>query len=395
MGSKYNLPLSKKILFSLIILVSFIAFLEVAALLYTKTKAIILLKTHKMPAWMGEVEGAVSNAYSSQLEYKMMSYARMRFGPMKDESVIRVNSLGFRGKEFSTSKDKNTYRIIILGGSAAFGKGASSDKTTIAGYLEKILNERIKGKTFEVYNMAIPGYISAQELISLQFCGIDFKPDMVIDINGYNDLLTGMHDVNYPSYASSDSEPVVQAYDTLWKGPFYSIAFIILKRWSLFVRYLSAKIEFEYKNRYLDIPGIREKLITSRIPRIEFYTKNMNTMYALAEYYKFNLVIVLQPTLIYKSPLTSKEQKIKQSYFECKDAKQLFPYIVNTYYPLLSRKMNELKNNRQHFFIDFSQLFLNIKETTFLDIVHYNDTGNEIFAGRLYDKISPIITEKM
>lgn len=394
MSSKNDWSFSKKFTFSLIAIILFILFLESGTFLYTKIKSVTLIRTHKMPAWMGDVGSDVLNAYSA-LDNKMMAYSQMRFIPLKDTSVIRINSLGFRGKEFSTTKDKNTYRIIILGGSAANGKGASSNDTTIAGYLEKILTEKIKGRSFEVYNMAIFGYISAQELITLQFHGLDFKPDLVIDINGYNDLITGMHDADYPAYASADTEPVIQAYNTLWKGHFSSIALIVLKRWSYFIRHLSAKMEVEYKKRYIATPSVREKLITGRIPRIDFYIKNMNTMYALSEYYKYNLVVVLQPTLIQKSPLTEKEEKIKQSYFVSGDCKELFPYVLSTYYPIISERMGELKNNKQHFFLDFSQLFINIKEQAFVDIVHYSDKGNKIFAERLYDKILPVINEKI
>src|SRR3990167_6911934 len=203
MSSKDSWSFSKIFFFSLITIILFIFFLEGGTFLYTKIKSVTLIRTHKMPACMGDVGSDVLNAYSA-LDSKMMAYSQMRFIPLKDTSVIRINSLGFRGKEFSAVKDKNTYRIIILGGSTAFGKGASSNDVTIASYLGKILNEKIKGKSFEVYNMAINGYISAQELITFQLHGIDFKPDLVIDINGYNDLVTGLHDADYPAYASAD-----------------------------------------------------------------------------------------------------------------------------------------------------------------------------------------------
>ena len=42
-----------------------------------------------------------------------------------------LNSLGFRGPEFSEIKPSNTYRIFMVGGSTMFGAGASSDEATI------------------------------------------------------------------------------------------------------------------------------------------------------------------------------------------------------------------------------------------------------------------------
>ncbi len=44
-----------------------------------------------------------------------------------------LNSLGFRGSEFSEIKPPDTYRIFMVGGSTMFGSGATSDETTIPG----------------------------------------------------------------------------------------------------------------------------------------------------------------------------------------------------------------------------------------------------------------------
>ena len=48
-------------------------------------------------------------------------------------------SLGFRGTEFSEIKPSDTYRIFMIGGSTMFGAGATSDETTIPGYLQQLI----------------------------------------------------------------------------------------------------------------------------------------------------------------------------------------------------------------------------------------------------------------
>ena len=53
---------------------------------------------------------------------------------------ITINSLGFRGSEFSEIKPSNTYRIFMVGGSTMFVSGASSDETTIPGILQKLFD---------------------------------------------------------------------------------------------------------------------------------------------------------------------------------------------------------------------------------------------------------------
>ena len=65
--------------------------------------------------------------------------------PNQHLTTININSLGFRGPEFDLIKNDNTYRIMMLGGSTAFGAGASSDATTIPAYLADIFGTQHVG----------------------------------------------------------------------------------------------------------------------------------------------------------------------------------------------------------------------------------------------------------
>ena len=60
--------------------------------------------------------------------------------PNQSTDSITINGLGFRGAEFFTIKPPDTYRIFMVGGSTMFGAGATSDETTIPGYLQQLLN---------------------------------------------------------------------------------------------------------------------------------------------------------------------------------------------------------------------------------------------------------------
>ena len=52
--------------------------------------------------------------------------------PNQQSNSVTINSLGFRGGEFSPEKPDDVYRIFMLGGSTMFGYGATSDETTIS-----------------------------------------------------------------------------------------------------------------------------------------------------------------------------------------------------------------------------------------------------------------------
>jgi lysophospholipase L1-like esterase len=90
---------------------------------------------------------------------------------------IRINSYGFRGKEFEFQK-KDEFRILILGDSVAFG-GRVEESEIFTSLLEEKL-EKEYSKKFEVINTAVVGYTTSQEIAFLKERGILFKPDLVI-----------------------------------------------------------------------------------------------------------------------------------------------------------------------------------------------------------------------
>ena len=87
---------------------------------------------------------------------------RNLFGDHNDDT-ININSLGFRGNEFLKIKPDMTYRIFMLGGSPMFGYGASSDETTIPGYMQEFLNKTDFGFDREVINSGMQAADSSKE----------------------------------------------------------------------------------------------------------------------------------------------------------------------------------------------------------------------------------------
>ena len=101
---------------------------------------------------------------------------------------MTINSLGFRGSEFSEIKPSNTYRIFMVGGSTMFGAGATSDETTIPGYLQQFLDEYNLGFNLEVINAGIQGADSNAEFNLMEKKLLAFSPDLILVYDGWNDL---------------------------------------------------------------------------------------------------------------------------------------------------------------------------------------------------------------
>jgi lysophospholipase L1-like esterase len=108
--------------------------------------------------------------------HPFVSYANL---PNQKTPHFSINSLGFRGRDIRKD-EKTKKRIIVVGGSTAFGTGLQSDDETFARRLEYLLDA-------EVINAAVVGHASGQELVSLVLELVDLKPDLVIALNGWND----------------------------------------------------------------------------------------------------------------------------------------------------------------------------------------------------------------
>ena len=94
---------------------------------------------------------------------------------------VKINSLGFRDREFSVKKPPGTYRIVALGDSTTFGWGAPYEET-YPKVLERSLNRNPpspKWSSYEVINTGVGNYNTAQELAMLKDYGLRLDPDMV------------------------------------------------------------------------------------------------------------------------------------------------------------------------------------------------------------------------
>ena len=112
----------------------------------------------------------------------------MELIPNQENQSITINSLGFRGDEFSVEKSSDVFRIFMLGGSTMFGYGATSNDTTIPGYVQKSFENNNAEYRIEIINSGIKGADSFDELNLLEKKLLDYAPNMIIIYDGWNDL---------------------------------------------------------------------------------------------------------------------------------------------------------------------------------------------------------------
>jgi len=130
--------------------------------------------------------------------------------------TISTNTLGFRDAPLQP-RTASEFRILLLGGSTAWGLGASSNKATVAGALEAFLNAANGETTFRVMNGAYPGWQSRQELVALMEYYSQFDPDLVVALTGYNDLHVLALGGNPDLQMRAESQMLAEAVDATLK----------------------------------------------------------------------------------------------------------------------------------------------------------------------------------
>lgn len=102
---------------------------------------------------------------------------------------IRINSLGFRGDEFSRQKPSNTVRIAILGASTTFNAEVSSNHATWPHRLQVKLRDAYPAVNIEVINAGVGGYVARDNLKSLRVRVLPLDPDLVIYYEANNEIV--------------------------------------------------------------------------------------------------------------------------------------------------------------------------------------------------------------
>jgi len=101
---------------------------------------------------------------------------------------MNINSDGFRDREFSVTKDPNTFRIVAVGDSLTFGWGVELNESWPK-VLENILNSQNMPRKFEVLNLGLPTSNMEEKVEFFLLKGLKYDPDMVIvEYNGYQDV---------------------------------------------------------------------------------------------------------------------------------------------------------------------------------------------------------------
>ena len=296
--------------------------------------------------------------------WKLVPLGVRLFVPHKNK-VINSNSFGFRTHEFDFSNKKV---IIILGGSAAWGLGASSDERTFPFLLEKKIKE--ENNQYIVINLSMMAATSQQELLYLIFWGLKLNPEIVISFSGFNDLVlpNKFFDEKNNLFILPDILKYKKNYENIFSTEISTIKrflFLFKKPSEVFnLRKDNLKINFENRS--------------------DVFLKSNQLISNFSKLYNFKLYTILQPNGFNKKKTNLETEQLlfylekhgfKDEYNQAKNLaneKSLFFYI------------NKKKKSSELFF-DYENLFDNELNTVFTDgIVHLNDFGHLKVSEKIY-----------
>lgn len=382
-----KLSLKKQILFSIIPAILAFVSLETATRVHHLYKYGYKSPTKKAIYINQKLAKGIFEDFEKR-EFEAYPYVMYRTKPNQHYDTFNVNSLGFRGREIQRKKPKGTIRIAMLGGSAMWGTGASSDEGTISAKLEKKVKAAYTSKTFEVINAGDSGYVTAQEFILLWGRVLDLDPDIVITFDGYNDMYAGLinYIAGYPQNFREFKEKLEKHHGLYYLG---AVIRELLSH-SLFVEKLANKMRiFAFRGTVtFNSEGIPAMYADpSEVARI--FGRNLEYVHVISSDHGIETLFTIQPILGYGSkPLTDSE---KTTLAALNENVMGYSKYINKVYPLFIQELNQLKEKRGAKVLDLTDAFKDIEDTVFLDGAHFSDEANEIIASRIYEAIEEVL----
>lgn len=338
----------------------------------------------------------------------------------------QINEQGFRDREpVPVAKPPGEIRIFLLGNSTAFGYGNPNNSSTISAQLESRLQQRIgqqqaspqeyqpdvlpfdkeqrqksltkppkiKPGKYRIINAAVPGYASGNELAQVALQILKYKPDLIVVLDGYQDLLlpSQQKGTEVPvAVAAEDSQlDSLGAYLDRLLEPLQNNSYLVkLAAKSLSESESDDAVDFALdestSNLVKHLPENQEEL-EGRVAR---YIDNQKQILNLSAAAQVPLLVAIQPEITGRNPkqLTDTEGKIAT------ELGRTYIKQVRDSYPAFSAAASRLAkaypNNLK--VIDLYRLTDKYPSPSFVDAIHLNKVANQKVAEQLYYGIASL-----
>lgn len=314
-----------------------------------------------------------------------------------DTRGVSHNSVGFRGSvEYTITKPDNTFRLVLMGGSTAYGLGSMwpwiehdfpvlRDADTLGVLLEEALKKVAPpGIRIEVINAGIASHWTHHHIIHLNQKIFDYQPDLVVFLDGFNDYFFFDEAHNqFASYPHTNHANEIMGDPTL-RSLVYANGWWLFRKSALThlvgrtaeqVGYL---LEGSHERKPLDLSVIQpgQKKVFERNA-----LKMNQRIAAMLKAEGVRGLFVLQPMLILerdRQGSTSHEQ-------------ELFDFAVSSYLPnyeqfmlnavpFVSERMQQTVMPWGAGYLDATSVFEGVTGQVYTDYCHLTPLGNRVLA---------------
>jgi len=275
------------------------------------------------------------------------------------KKTININSEGFRGPEIIKIKQEETKRIFLMGGSTMMSLRATSDGTTIPGYVQDFFDSK-NDMNVQIINAGISSFTSTQELELLKKKILQFNPDIIVVYDGTNDIASSLGYKPGKESLRSVLADVLNRYFPFWETPIVINHIISPNE--------ITKIKF-------DDSDIDKK--------VKLWKGNLENICNIGEENNFETLIILQPIV---GSGTKKLTPYEEEQFEKFDHSKVIPA-----YQKFADELNNLKNGCAKV-EDFRNIFDEVEHTVFFDNAHVGIKSNKIVAEKIYGLLSQMIS---
>ena len=317
---------------------------------------------------------------------------------------IVINSWGWRGPEPTIARSKSVKRAILLGDSTAFSCWGCREEASLGGTLRRALELRTD-EEWEVINASIGAGFSSLSLGTLAHDGMQFQPDVVMTLNGINDLLVlnkgsmlrmGAGLFKHSIYHTSQIEMgnVFDARTGKVSGP--GILGQLVSESAVFQAVSNLPFVVALRSRAA-ADGVIAALTTdsgystAHPERLDTYVNNQLAMSYLAAGSGVKFVGFLQPYLSLKHKILGDSDRAA-----IKATDPALLTWMDEIYPIVRAKLEKAAAEHPSFhFVDLSLMFT--LEQAFADLAHLRyeslekSAASEQLAGRMADEIVRVL----
>jgi len=317
-------------------------------------------------------------------------------------SDLSTDQYGFVGngysRELPNEFGEDEIGIIVLGGSAAMGLGATDNSKTFSAILESNLRKKIKNKRISVINAGCGGYSSWDEMIYFLTELILRKPKIVISFTGINDFVMGYLGSKYYKdriqNTSRSFEDIAEAIKLKNQSlSFYELAKFKIKKNILynklinFLRKTKGEVQLNKQNFTWGLENIKKEY---NIKFASVFWKNQMSLLGACKAHKINYHLYIQPCYFWnnKKKLTIKEKEGID--FDKKLMKEDYQKLCKQYFQDLKDKSKRFLENfdeNNYTFEIMDKIIDNVEEQCYVDHHHLTNLGQEIIAKKIEKNI--------